>query len=177
MHGDHVLINLGRITPGRQASERKAASCGSFDRAHRRFWTVRTGRGETSCFPTTLGIPASSGNSARRRTHRSLREKFAVGDSKEAGRTRRAAASKNLTAQSSMWSCCVFRKGDVAPVGRVIGNSGKPETWASTRNHYSQTYLPHGFPEGIGRSRATRVPVHAPDLQGARISPSFRSSP
>src|SRR5882762_6235157 len=127
MHGDHVLVHLGRISPGAALTT-------------------------------------------------SLREKFTVGDSVEAGRMRRVGRIEELDGAVVNVELLRFPKGGIAPVGRVIEILGKPgDLGVDTEIIIRKHHLPHEFSARVLEEAERRAqPVHAPDLQGRE---DFRKLP
>jgi ribonuclease R len=106
----------------------------------------------------------------------SLREKFAVADSKDAGRTRRLGRIEELDGAVVNVELLRFPKGGIAPVGRVIEILGKPgDLGVDTEIIIRKHHLPHEFSAKVLEEAERRAqPVHASDLEGRE---DFRKLP
>src|SRR5882724_8826269 len=169
MHGDHVLINLGRITPGPAGQRAEGRIVRVLDRAHPTVVGLfRYGPRGNFVLPYDTRIQHQVEIPPGDELTASLREKFAVGDSKEAGRTRRVGRIEELDGAVVNVQLLRFPKGDVAPVGRVIEILGKPgDLGVDTEIIIRKHHLPHEFPVKVLEEAERRaLPVHAPDLQG-----------
>src|SRR5882724_9207088 len=177
MHGDHVLINLGRITPGPAGQRAEGRIVRVLDRADPTVVGLfRYGPRGNFVLPYDTRIQHQVEIPPGDELTASLREKFAVGDSKEAGRTRRVGRIEELDGAVVNVELLRFPKGDVAPVGRVIEILGKPgDLAADTKIIIRKHHLPHEFPVKVLEEAERRaLPVHAPDLQGRE---DFRKLP
>ena len=177
MHGDHVLINLGRISPGPAGQRAEGRIVRVLDRAHPTVVGLfRYGPRGNFVLPYDTRIQHQVEIPPGDELTTSLREKFAVGDSKEAGRTRRVSRIEELDGAVVNVELLRFPKGDVAPVGRVIEILGKPgDLGVDTEIIIRKHHLPHEFSVKVLEEAERRaLPVHAPDLQGRE---DFRKLP
>jgi ribonuclease R len=177
MHGDHVLIELGRITPGAAGQRAEGRIVRILDRAH----------------PTVVGLfrYAARGNVVlpydNRIQHeveippgdeltRALKQKYDMDEPKDPGRARRPGRIEELNGAVVNVELLRFPKGGIAPVGRVVEILGKPgDLGVDTEIIIRKHHLPHEFSETVLEEAARRAkPVHEADLQGRE---DFRKLP
>ena len=177
MHGDHVLIELGRITPGAAGQRAEGRIVRILDRAH----------------PTVVGLfrYAARGNVVlpydNRIQHeveippgdeltRALKQKYGMDEPKDPGRARRLGRIEELNGAVVNVELLRFPKGGIAPVGRVVEILGKPgDLGVDTEIIIRKHHLPHEFSETVLEEAARRAkPVHEADLQGRE---DFRKLP
>jgi ribonuclease R len=177
MHGDHVLIELGRITPGAAGQRAEGRIVRILDRAH----------------PTVVGLfrYAARGNLVlpydNRIQHeveippgdeltRALKQKYGMDEPKDPGRARRLGRIEELNGAVVNVELLRFPKGGIAPVGRVVEILGKPgDLGVDTEIIIRKHHLPHEFSETVLEEAARRAkPVHEADLQGRE---DFRKLP
>jgi len=178
MHGDHVQVELGRITPGADGQRAEGRIVRILDRAH----------------PTVVGMfrYAPHGNVVLPYDHRiqhqveippgdeltaELRRKYGVAETKEAGaRVRRLGRLAELDGAVVNVELTRFPRGGISPIGRVIEILGKPgDLGVDTEIIIRKHHLPHTFSENVLQEAARRAhPVHEKDLEGRE---DFRKLP
>jgi len=177
MHGDHVLINLGRISPGPAGQRAEGRIVRVLDRAHPTVVGLfRYGPRGNFVLPYDTRIQHQVEIPPGDELTTSLREKFTVGDSMEAGRMRRVGRIEELDGAVVNVELLRFPKGGIAPVGRVIEILGKPgDLGVDTEIIIRKHHLPHEFSARVLEEAERRAqPVHAPDLEGRE---DFRKLP
>ena len=128
MHGDHVQIELGRVTPGPAGQRAEGRITRILDRAHPTVVGLfRYGPHGNAVLPYDTRIQHQVEIPPGDELTASLRGKFGVGDLKDAARTRRLGRIEELDGAVVNVELLRFPKGGVAPVGRVIEILGKPE--------------------------------------------------
>jgi ribonuclease R len=178
MHGDHVQVELGRITPGPEGQRAEGRIVRILERAH----------------PTVVGLfrYAPSGNvvlpydsriqhqieiPAGNELTAELKRKYGVAETKEAGaRARRIGRLPELDGAVVNVELTRFPRGGISPVGRVIEIVGKPgDLGVDTEIIIRKHHLPHTFSEEVLQEAARRaLPVHEKDLEGRE---DFRKLP
>lgn len=177
MHGDHVLIHLGRVSPGPAGQRAEGRIVRVLDRAH----------------PTVVGLfrYGPRGNAVlpydNRIQHQveiprgdelapSLRNKLGWDDSKHAARTRGSGRIEELDGAVVNVELVRFPRGGAAPVGRVIEILGKPgDLGVDTEIIIRKHHLPHEFSADVLEDAEGRAkPVHESDLEGRE---DFRKLP
>jgi ribonuclease R len=177
MHGDHVLIHLGRISPGPAGQRAEGRIVRVLDRAHPTVVGLfRYGPRGNFVLPYDTRIQHQVEIPPGDELTTSLREKFAVDDSLEAGRMRRVGRIEELDGAVVNVELLRFPKGGIAPVGRVIEILGKPgDLGVDTEIIIRKHHLPHEFSARVLEEAERRAqPVHAPDLEGRE---DFRKLP
>jgi ribonuclease R len=177
MHGDHVLINLGRISPGPAGQRAEGRIVRVLDRAHPTVVGLfRYGPRGNFVLPYDTRIQHQVEIPSGDELTTSLREKFTVGDSREAGRMRRLGRIEELDGAVVNVELLRFPKGGIAPVGRVIEILGKPgDLGVDTEIIIRKHHLPHEFSARVLEEAERRAqPVRAPDLEGRE---DFRKLP
>jgi ribonuclease R len=177
MHGDHVLINLGRVAPGPAGQRAEGRIVRVLDRAHATVVGLfRYGPRSNFVLPYDTRIQQQVEIPPGDELTASLREKFAVGDSREAGRAGRVGRIEELDGAVVNVELLRFPKGGIAPVGRVIEILGKPgDLGVDTEIIIRKHHLPHEFSARVLQEAERRAqPVHASDLQGRE---DFRKLP
>ena len=177
MHGDHVLVELGRLTPRPDGQRAEGRIARILDRAH----------------PTVVGLfrYLSHGNVVVPYDHRiqhqieipaggeltaELKRKYGA-EAKEAGsRIRRVGRLPELDGAVVNVELTRFPRGGISPVGRVIEILGKPgDLGVDTEIIIRKHRLPHAFSEEVLEEAARRAqPVHEKDLEGRH---DFRKLP
>jgi ribonuclease R len=178
MHGDHVEVQLGRITPGPDGQRAEGRIVRVLGRAH----------------PTVVGLfrYAPGGNHVlpydTRIQHRieilsgdeltpALENKYGIGEAQTAGaRSRPRGRIEELEGAVVNVELLRFPKGGASPRGRVIEILGRPgdlrvDTEIIIRKHH----LPHTFSDTVLEEAARRNhPVNDRDLEGRQ---DFRQLP
>ena len=168
MHGDHVLTNLGRVSPGPAGQRAEGRIVRVLDRAHPTVVGLfRYGPRGNFVLPYDTRIQHQVEIPPGDELNKSLREKFTVGDSKEAGRTRRIGRIEELDGAVVNVELLRFPKGGIAPVGRVIEILGKPgDLGVDTEIIIRKHHLPHEFSASVlNEAERSAQPVRAPDLE------------
>src|SRR6266851_4209880 len=112
MHGDHVLINLGRISPGPAGQRAEGRIVRVLDRAHPTVVGLfRYGPRGNFVLPYDTRIQHQVEIPPGDELTTSLREKFTVGDSMEAGRMRRVGRIEELDGAVVNVELLRFQKG------------------------------------------------------------------
>src|SRR5882724_4496272 len=177
MHGDHVLINLGRVSAGPAGQRAEGRIVRVLDRAHPTVVGLfRYGPRGNLVLPYDIRIQHQVEIPPGDELTTSLREKVVVGDSKESGRARRIGRIEELDGAVVNVELLRFPKGGIAPVGRVIEILGKPgDLGVDTEIIIRKHHLPHEFSARVLEEAERRAqPVHAPDLEGRE---DFRKLP
>jgi ribonuclease R len=177
MHGDHVLVELGRVTPGPDGQRAEGRIARILDRAH----------------PTVVGLfrYTPSGNVVlpydNRIQHQliippgdeltpALREKYGHAGAKGGAQQRRIGRLEELDGAVVNVELVRFPKGGISATGRVIEILGKPgDLGVDTEIIIRKHHLPHIFSEAVLQEAARRAhPVHESDLEGRE---DFRKLP
>src|SRR5215471_12712249 len=168
MHGDHVLVELGRLTPRPDGQRAEGRIARILDRAH----------------PTVVGLfrYLSHGNVVVPYDHRiqhqieipaggeltaELKRKYGA-EAKEAGsRIRRVGRLPELDGAVVNVELTRFPRGGISPVGRVIEILGKPgDLGVDTEIIIRKHHLPHVFSAEVTEEAARRAhPVHEKDIE------------
>ena len=177
MHGDHVLINLGRVSPGPAGQRAEGRIVRVLDRAHPTVVGLfRYGPRGNVVLPYDTRIQHQVEIPPGDELTASLREKLGVGHAKDAGRARRIGRIEELDGAVVNVELMRFPKGGVAPVGRVIEILGKPgDLGVDTEIIIRKHHLPHEFSVNVLDEAERRAqPVHATDFAGRE---DFRKLP
>src|SRR5713101_3652350 len=169
MHGDHVLINLGRISPGPAGQRAEGRIVRVLDRAHPTVVGLfRYGPRGNVVLPYDTRIQHQVEIPPGDELTASLREKLRVGDAKEVGRARRVGRIEERDGAVVNVELMRFPKGGVAPVGRVIEILGKPgDLGVDTEIIIRKHHLPHEFSVNVLNEAERRAqPVHATQRAG-----------
>jgi ribonuclease R len=178
MHGDHVQVELGRVSPGPDGQRAEGRIVRILDRAH----------------PTVVGLfrYTPSGNVVlpydNRIQHQveippgdeltsELRRKYGASEGREAGaRSRRVGKVAELDGAVVNVELTRFPRGGISPVGRVIEILGKPgDLGVDTEIIIRKHHLPHTFSEEVLQEAARRAhPVHENEWEGRE---DFRKLP
>src|SRR5258706_780277 len=168
MHGDHVLINLGRVSPGPAGQRAEGRIVRVLDRAHPTVVGLfRYGPRGNVVLPYDTRIqhqveipPGDELTSAQR-------EKLGVGQAKDAGSARRIDRIAELDGAVVNVELMRFPRGGVAPVGRVVEILGKPgDLGVDTEIIIRKHHLPHEFSAAVLEETARRArPVYETDLE------------
>ena len=178
MHGDHVQVELGRVTPGPDGQRAEGRIVRILDRAH----------------PTVVGLfrYTPSGNTVlpydNRIQHRieippgdeltpALRQKYAAADAQgRGGRPHRLGRIAELDGAVVNVELLRFPKGGISATGKVVEILGKPgDLGVDTEIIIRKHHLPHTFSESVLEEAARRAhPVHEKDLEGRE---DFRQLP
>src|SRR5438477_3098749 len=177
MHGDHVEIELGRVTPGPDGKRAEGRIVRVLDRAHPSIVGLfRYGPRGNVVLPYDNRIQHQVEIPPGDELTAALREKYGVSDSKDGRQARRLGRIEELDGAVVNVELLRFPKGGIAPVGRVIEILGKPgdlsdDTEIIIRKHH----LPHEFsPDVLAESDHRAQPVHESDLEGRE---DFRKLP
>jgi ribonuclease R len=178
MHGDHVQVELGRISPGPDGQRAEGRIVRILDRAH----------------PTVVGLfrYTPSGNVVlpydNRIQHRveippgdeltaEFQKKCGAAESREAGaRPRRFGKVAELDGAVVNVELTRFPRGGISPIGRVIEILGKPgDLGVDTEIIIRKHHLPHTFSLEVLAEAARRAhPVHENESEGRE---DFRKLP
>src|SRR5258708_38202296 len=127
MHGDHVQIELGRISPGPAGQRAEGRITRVLDRAHPTVVGLfRYGPRGNVVLPYDNRIQHQVEIPPGDELTASLRKKFGLHDAKDAARARRVGKIEELDGAVVNVELLRFPRGGVAPVGRVIEILGKP---------------------------------------------------
>ena len=174
-------INLGRVAPGPAGQRAEGRIVRVLDRAHPTVVGLfRYGPRGNFVLPYDTRIQHQVEIPPGDELTASLREKFAVADSKQAGRARRVGRIEELDGAVVNVELLRFPKGGIAPVGRVIEILGKPgDLGVDTEIIIRKHHLPHEFSARVLEEAERRAqPVQRVGFsKGAKIFASFRSSP
>ena len=172
MHGDHVAIELGRVTPGANGQRAEGRIVKILDRAHPTVVGLfRYGHDRNTVLPYDnriqhqVEIPAGDELTAE------LKEKYELTEPKEArGRTRRLGRLPELDGAVVNVELTRFPRGGIAPVGRVIEILGKPgDLGVDTEIIIRKHHLPHTFAEDVleeAKRREHAVSAHELEARG-----------
>src|SRR5882762_287953 len=177
MHGDHVQIELGRVTPGPDGKRAEGRIVRVLDRAHPSIVGLfRYGPRGNVVLPYDNRIQHQVEIPPGDELTAALKEKYGVGDSKDASRARRLGRIAELDGAVVNVELLRFPKGGIAPVGRVIEILGKPgDLGVDTEIIIRKHHLPHEFSAGVLQEAERRAqPVHESDLAGRQ---DFRNLP
>ncbi|HSC45018.1 MAG TPA: RNB domain-containing ribonuclease, partial [Candidatus Acidoferrum sp.] len=180
MHGDHVQVELGRVTPGPDGQRAEGRIVRVLDRAH----------------PTVVGLfrYEARGNVVlpydNRIQHQieipagdeltpALKQKYSATERPgEAGgaRSRRVGRIEELDGAVVNVELVRFPRGGISPVGRVVEILGKPgDLGVDTEIIIRKHHLPHEFSQNVLEEAERRAqPVQESDLQGRE---DFRQLP
>jgi len=170
MHGDHVQVELGRVSPGPDGQRAEGRIVRILDRAH----------------PTVVGLfrYTPSGNVVlpydNRIQHQveippgdeltsELRKKYGATEGREVGaRPRRIGKVPELDGAVVNVELTRFPRGGISPVGRVVEILGKPgDLGVDTEIIIRKHHLPHEFSQSVLEEAARRAhAVHENELEG-----------
>src|SRR5882762_4520973 len=177
MHGDHVQIELGRVTPGPDGKRAEGRIVRVLDRAHPSIVGLfRYGPRGNVVLPYDNRIQHQVEIPAGDELTSALKEKYGVSDSKDASRARRLGRIAELDGAVVNVELLRFPKGGIAPVGRVIEILGKPgDLGVDTEIIIRKHHLPHEFSASVLQEAERRAePVRESDLAGRE---DFRNLP
>ena len=177
MHGDHVQIELGRVTPGRDGQRAEGRIVRVLDRAHPTVVGLfRYGPRGNVVLPYDNRIQHQVEIPLGDELTASLRKKFGLDDAKDAARARRMGKIEELDGAVVNVELLRFPKGGVAPVGRVIEILGKPgDLGVDTEIIIRKHHLPHEFSANVLEEAERRAqPVHESELEARE---DFRKLP
>jgi len=177
MHGDHVQIELGRVSPGPAGQRAEGRITRILDRAHPTVVGLfRYGPRGNAVLPYDTRIQHQVEIPSGDELTASLREKLGLDDAKYAARARRLGRIEELDGAVVNVELLRFPKGGVAPVGRVMEILGKPgELGVDTEIIIRKHHLPHEFSENVLEEASSRAkPVHETDFEGRE---DFRKLP
>ncbi|PYU05895.1 MAG: ribonuclease R, partial [Acidobacteria bacterium] len=177
MHGDHVQIELGRVSPGPAGQRAEGRITRILDRAHPTVVGLfRYGPRGNAVLPYDTRIQHQVEIPPGDELTAPLRKKLGLGDAKDAARARRLGRIEELDGAVVNVELLRFPKGGVAPVGRVIEILGKPgELGVDTEIIIRKHHLPHEFSENVLEEASSRAkPVHETDFEGRE---DFRKLP
>ncbi len=169
MHGDHVQIEVGRVTPGRDGQRAEGRIVRVLDRAHPSVVGLfRYGPRGNVVLPYDNRIQHQVEIPPGDELTAALREKLGIADSKDAARTKRLGRIEELDGAVVNVELLRFPRGGVAPVGRVVEILGKPgDLGVDTEIIIRKHHLPHEFSAAVLEEAARRArPVHESDLEG-----------
>src|SRR4029077_2478268 len=169
MHGDHVLIELGRVTPGRDGQRAEGRIVRVLDRAHPTVVGLfRYGARGNAVLPYDSRIQHQVEIPPGDELTASLRRKYGVHDAKDAARARGVLGIAELDGAVVNVELLRFPRGGIAPVGRVIEILGKPgDLGVDTEIIIRKHHLPHEFPANVLEEAGRRAePVHESELEG-----------
>jgi ribonuclease R len=177
MHGDHVQIELARISPGPAGQRAEGRILRILDRAHPTVVGLfRYGPRGNVVLPYDNRIQHEVEIPPGEELTAPLRRKYGMDDSKDAGRSRRLGRIEELNGAVVNVEILRFPKGGIAPVGRVIEILGKPgDLGVDTEIIIRKHHLPHEFSETVlGEASRRAKPVHETDLEARE---DFRKLP
>jgi len=177
MHGDHVLIELGRVTPGRDGQRAEGRIVRVLDRAHPTVVGLfRYGARGNAVLPYDSRIQHQVEIPPGDELTASLRRKYGVHDAKDAARARGVLGIAELDGAVVNVELLRFPRGGIAPVGRVIEILGKPgDLGVDTEIIIRKHHLPHEFPANVLEEAGRRAePVHESELESRE---DFRKLP
>src|SRR5712671_1491247 len=169
MHGDHVLINLGRVSPGPAGQRAEGRIVRVLDRAHPTVVGLfRYGPRGNVVLPYDNRIQHQVEIPPGDELTASLRKKFGLDDAKDAARARRVGKIEELDGAVVNVELLRFPRGGVAPVGRVIEILGKPgDLGVDTEIIIRKHHLPHVFPAEVMKEAEQRaLPVSEAERAG-----------
>jgi len=176
MHGDHVEIQLGRVTPGAAGQRAEGRIIRVLDRAHPSVVGLfRYGPRGNVVLPYDTRIQHQVEIPPGYELTPALRKKLGVQDG-NAARTRRIGRTDELDGAVVNVELMRFPKGGIAPVGRVIEILGKPgDLGVDTEIIIRKHHLPHEFSANVLQEAERRAkPVQESDLAGRE---DFRKLP
>jgi ribonuclease R len=177
MHGDHVQVELGRVTPGRDGQRAEGRIVRVLDRAHPTVVGLfRYGPRGNVVLPYDNRIQHQVEIPPGDELTASLRKKFVLDDARDAARARRVGKIEELDGAVVNVELLRFPRGGVAPVGRVIEILGKPgDLGVDTEIIIRKHHLPHEFSASVLEEADRRAqPVHESELEGRE---DFRKLP
>ena len=177
MHGDHVEIQLGRVTPGADGQRAEGRIVKVLDRAHPSVVGLfRYGPRGNVVLPYDTRIQHQVEIPPGEELTPSLRKKLGIADGKDAARARRIGRLDELDGAVVNVELLRFPRGGIAPVGRVIEILGKPgDLGVDTEIIIRKHHLPHEFPPSVLEEAERRAkPVQESDLEGRE---DFRQLP
>jgi ribonuclease R len=169
MHGDHVQVELGRISPGRDGQRAEGRIVRVLDRAHPSVVGLfRYGPRGNVVLPYDNRIQHQVEIPPGDELTAALREKYGAGDRKDALRIRRVGKIAEIDGAVVNVELTRFPKGGIAPVGRVTEILGKPgDLGVDTEIIIRKHHLPHEFSAQVLQEAEHRaVAVHESDLVG-----------
>ena len=177
MHGDHVEIQMGRVTPGADGQRAEGRIVKVLDRAHPSVVGLfRYGPRGNVVLPYDTRIQHQVEIPPGDELTAPLRKKLGIGDPKDAARTRRIGRLDELDGAVVNVELLRFPRGGIAPVGRVIEILGKPgDLGVDTEIIIRKHHLPHEFSASVLEEAERRAkPVEETDLAGRE---DFRKLP
>src|SRR5215471_15881873 len=178
MHGDHVQVELGRVTPGAEGQRAEGRIVAILDRAHPTVVGLfRYLPGGNVVLPYDNRIQHQIEISAGEELTPELKKKYGVADAKDAAaRSRRLGRLAELDGAVVNVELTRFPRGGISAYGRVIEILGKPgDLGVDTEIIIRKHHLPHVFSESVVEEAARRAhPVHERDLEGRE---DFRQLP
>jgi ribonuclease R len=169
MHGDHVEIQLGRVTPGAGGQRAEGRIVKVLNRAHPSVVGLfRYGPRGNVVLPYDTRIQHQVEIPPGDELTPSLRNKLGIEDAKDAARLRRIGRIEELDGAVVNVELLRFPRGGVAPVGRVIEILGKPgDLGVDTEIIIRKHHLPHEFSASVLEEAERRAkPVQESDLEG-----------
>jgi len=177
MHGDHVEVELGRVSPGRDGQRAEGRIVRILNRAHPSVVGLfRYGPHGNVVLPYDNRIQHQVEIPPGEELSPALRAKLGVLDAKDPGRPRRLARIPELDGAVVNVELTRYPRGGVAPVGRVLEILGKPgDLGVDTEIIIRKHHLPHEFSHSVLEEAERRAkPVEEADLAGRE---DFRKLP
>ncbi|HEY1424333.1 MAG TPA: VacB/RNase II family 3'-5' exoribonuclease [Candidatus Acidoferrum sp.] len=177
MHGDHVEIQLGRVTPGPEGQRAEGRIVKVLNRAHPSVVGLfRYGPRGNVVLPYDTRIQHQVEIPPGDELTAELKKKLGFEDAKDAARLRRSGRIEELDGAVVNVELLRFPKGGIAPVGRVIEILGKPgDLGVDTEIIIRKHHLPHEFSASVLEEAERRAkPVQESDLEGRE---DFRKLP
>src|SRR5215469_14063385 len=178
MHGDHVLIEMGRVTPGPAGQRAEGKIVRILDRAHATVVGLfRYAPGGNVVLPYDNRIQHQLIIPPGDELTTALQEKYRQsGPKAAAAHQRRLGRLEELDGAVVNVELLRFPKGGMSATGRVIEILGKPgDLGVDTEIMIRKHHLPHVFSGEVLQEAARRAhPVHEKDLEGRE---DFRKLP
>ena len=170
MHGDHVLVKMGRVTDLTDSQRAEGRIVRILGRAHPSVVGLfRYGSRSNSVLPYDVRIQHEIEIPPGEELTRALREKFEQEHAKERGaRSKRAPHFPELDGAVVNVELIRYPRGGLAPTGRVLEILGRPgDLGVDTEIIIRKHHLPHQFsPEVEQEAQSRAQPVHEADRQG-----------
>jgi ribonuclease R len=178
MHGDHVLVQLGRIAPAAAGQRAEGHIVRILDRAHPTVVGLfRYGPRGNVVLPYDTRIPHQIEIPPGSELTPQLREKFHIPDARDASaRIRGGLRIPELDGAVVNVELLRYPRGGAAPTGRIVEIIGRPgELGVDTEIIIRKHHLPHAFSEAVlAEAEHSARPVHESGLHGRE---NFRHLP
>jgi ribonuclease R len=178
MHGDHVQVELGLVTPGPEGQRAEGRIVRVLDRAHPTIVGLfRYTPGGNVVLPYDNRIQHKVEIPPGHEWTSALRKKYDVAESRETvSQSRRFGKIAELDGAVVNVELTRFPRGGISPVGRVVEILGKPgDLGVDTEIIIRKHHLPHTFSEDVLQEAARRAHlVHERELEGRE---DFRKLP